>query len=383
MKILYDHQIFEYQKTGGISRYFTELINHFGDEIEYKLAIKYSDNEYVSKSKRYSVLPIIDYRKEFLKGIEFYGKGKLFNYASRLFPQKYPVYYLENLENSIDELKKQEFDVFHPTFYNSYFLDFIDKKPFVITIHDLTYEIFPEFANVRDWGYLNMQDLARKASHIIAISENTKKDIIKFYSIDENKISVIYHGVDLPKSKTPSKIINGNYLLYIGGRNGYKNFLFFVRSISSILKKKEINILCIGNEFTKEEIGLFNQLDIENRMFTYFANDDQMADLYSNAIALVFPSLYEGFGMPIIEAFSCNCPVVLANTSCFPEIAGEAGLYFNPKNNIEIVEKVNSVINDEQMRQELINKGRNQLKHFSWENAANETIKVYNNVINK
>lgn len=381
MKVLYDHQIFEYQKTGGISRYFTELFSHFPNSVECINSIKFSNNTHLIEREIFPINPIVDYKAEFLYGFSFRGKGRLLNVAKHYRKKKYPNPYNENLKHSIKLLKNQNFDLFHPTFYSDYFLEYIGEKPFVITVHDLTYEIYPEFCVANDWVLLKMKALVEKANHIIAISENTKRDIMQYYHIDEQKISVVYHGVNLPIASQQSKKIEDRYLLFVGARIGYKNFIYFVRSIAKLLLKENVKLVCTGTPFSFEEKELFRHLQIENKVVHYFASDKELFSLYHKAIAFVFPSLYEGFGMPILEAFACDCPVVLSNTSCFPEIASYAALYFNPKNNNEIVEKIDALINNETLRQQLIAKGRERVKFFSWEKAAAETMNIYQSIV--
>jgi glycosyltransferase involved in cell wall biosynthesis len=381
MNILYDHQIFEQQRIGGVSRYFSENIYHFPNVVSCEIAILYSDNIYLKNHNLPNVKPIVDYKQKLIKGLEFKGKGRLFNLLKVMNPSKYYDCYQMNREYSIELLKRQNFDIFHPTYYNDYFLEFIGKKPFVITIHDMTYEKFPEFFPIADKTSMMKKKLAQKASHIICVSENTKKDIISFLGIDEKKISVIYHGVSSIENNECSYIdIPKDYMLFIGAREGYKNFLFFIHSIAGTLIGNNINLICTGKPFSNEEIELFQNLNINNRVFHHYANDSEMAFLYKNAIAFIFPSLYEGFGIPILEAFANDCPVLLSNTSCFPEIAGEAALYFDPKSSVEIQNQISSILNSTDSRTELINKGIERLKLFSWENACNATVEVYNGI---
>jgi len=184
MRILFDYQTFQLQKFGGISRYYVELINRLSLSHNIEIGIKYSDNQYLKENIYISIKPIFDQRKEFLKGMEFYGKGRLFNFLKGLTPSKYNDCYKLNREYSIELLKKQNFDIFHPTYYDDYFLDFIGKKPFVLTIHDMNYEKFPEFFPIADKTAMIKKKLAQKASHIISVSENTKKDIVSFWGID-------------------------------------------------------------------------------------------------------------------------------------------------------------------------------------------------------
>jgi glycosyltransferase involved in cell wall biosynthesis len=229
--------------------------------------------------------------------------------------------------------------------------------------------------------------LANKAVAIIAVSENTKNDIIKLYGIDENKITVVYHGNSLFVDDNMNTLINKlpeRYILYVGDRWAYKNFDYFVKSVIPILQKdKGLYLVCGGSHpFNKKEIRLLKYYRCENRVLHVCVSDnDTLIGLYKNALAFVFPSLYEGFGIPVLESFSCGCPVVLSNSSSFPEVAGEAGVYFNPEDESSIREAIGSVIYNEEVRADLIKKGYKQLEKFSWEKTALETRRVYESVL--
>jgi glycosyltransferase involved in cell wall biosynthesis len=311
------------------------------------------------------------------------GKTRIYNLLKKIYSSKYYDCCQKNREYSIELLKKQEFDIFHPTYYDDYFLNYLGNKPFVLTIHDMILEKLPEFFPIVYETMITKKKLAHKANHIIAVSQNTKKDIVEIWDIDPKKISVIYHGANLLDNENCKYLnIPDPFLLFVGTRNYYKNFLFFIHSISDVLIEKNLNLVCTGNYFNEEEIRLFEYLKIKERVHHYYANDMELSYLYKNAIALVFPSLYEGFGIPILEAFVNKCPVLLSNASCFPEIAGNAALYFDPKSTIEIQNQINNIIDNPSLREELILNGNIQLNSFSWEKASNETIKVYTDLLN-
>ncbi|MCL5771856.1 MAG: glycosyltransferase family 4 protein [Actinobacteria bacterium] len=391
MKILFDHQIFEMQLYGGISRYFYELISKINETklCEFNLSIKYSSNQYL-KNDTFFKEKIKDLKKyvEFLPNIEFKGKGIIYKLLRSIGFVDF--HYSANENYSINNIKKGNFDVFHPTYYKNYFLNYIKSKPFVLTVFDLIPEIFPQYAKDELFFLESKKILLKKAKRIIAISQNTKKDIINYYDINDENINVIYLGsslnslIDFKKinkyflNKVPSR-----YILFVGNRQGYKNFNFFIESIYSLLiKDKSLNIVCAGgNNFSNEELILFNKFKIIDRIFYFEVNNDILKYLYSNALVFVFPSLYEGFGIPILEAFSCNCPIVLSNSSSFPEVAGDAAIYFDLKDKESLIEAIKSIINNDDLRQELITKGKNRVKEFSWEKTMKETISVYKSII--
>ena len=366
MKILYDHQIFSSQKYGGISRYFYELINNFIKKGEIvKISLKYSNNSYVNKISNFKIT-------RFFKNFDFKGKRRVIHFINKIF--------------SIQEMKKGDFDIFHPTYYDTYFLDYIGNKPYVLTIYDMTHEIFPEEFQPNDSTVVSKRLLAEKAVKIIAISENTKKDIMRIYGFSDKKVEVVYLANSLNnKNISPGMKLPKKYFLYVGGRYFYKNFKNFTLATFELIKKdRNLKIICVGGDkFTSAEINFFDKIGIKDSICHYpVVNDELLSCLYSNALAFVFPSLYEGFGIPILESFSCGCPVILSDTSSFPEVAGDAGIYFNPNDIDSIIIALNTVYDDKK-RESLINKGYERLKKFSWSKTAEETKRVYESILSE
>ena len=362
MKILFDHQIFTRKKYGGISRYFYELHNNLNkiSNFETKISVLISNNYYLSFKKNSNYL-------DFSSVFNFPGKKKFLNFF--------------NKKRSINNLIKQDFDIFHPTYYDTYFLKYLKKKPFVLTIHDMIHEKFtPENKIVHQ-----KKILAEKASKIIAISETTKRDIIKYLGVDESKIKVIYHGNSIfPKSNMKLSIkLPEKYLLYVGHRDGYKNFDKFVKSISDILiDDKKLFLVCVGGgKFNNKSKQFLSDLGILNKVFHFNVNDDNLFYFYKNAVAFFYPSLYEGFGMPILESFACGCPLFCSNLSCFPEIAGKGAHYFNPNSEISIKSAVLKVLNNtDNFRESLLHHGYDQIKKFTWKNTAEQTKNIYQSI---
>ena len=298
-----------------------------------------------------------------------------------------------NQPESIRLLKKQGFDIFHPTYYDPYFLKHLQRKPFVLTVHDMIHELFPAHSSSSDPTVKWKKEVIEQADRIIAISENTKKDILKFTNIEQNRISVIYHGNPFEfREKSNNSLIQANftssekpYLLFVGIRDSYKNFNFFITAISGLLKEeKDLWVCCAGGgPFTLDEQRILQVLGIQSKVHMVNANDHVMPQLYANARAFVFPSLYEGFGLPILEAFSCGCPVIASNTSSLPEIGGDAACYFNPLDPDSLVQALESVIMDDQLRDKYIQKGLIRVSEFSWKKTAQKTKDVYENVLSR
>ncbi len=362
MKILFDHQAYTIQEYGGISRYFHELISKFDNIQEHcELSLKYSKNVYLNNKS----LP--------LDGINFKGKQRIFFYI--------------NKRNSIQKIKGQRFDLFHPTYYDPYFLEYIGEKPFVVTFLDMIHEKFihtyPELAN----DSINLRDkklLAEKASRLIAISQSTKNDMVEILGVNADKIDVVYLGSSFDASSASNEpFYDFKYLLYVGTRRLYKNFDFFLTSVAPLLLSENIKLLCAGGStFTLTEQDLINELKVNGQVVQCPINDDKtLANLYKHAVAFIFPSLYEGFGIPVLEAFACDCPCVISNVSSLPEVGGNAALYFNPEDDESIRSTVKQILNDQNLRLFLIKAGKEQLEKFSWKKTFEETLKVYNSVL--
>lgn len=354
--ILYDSTIFDLQKFGGISRYFCEIISRLN--IPYDISVHYTKNHYLAQyriSKHYTRIP---------------------NFLFKYFEQKI---YHKNQKLTRKLLLSSPPYLFHPTYYNLSFLKYIGNNPFVITVHDMTYERLPEYFSGVEATIQLKKEIITKANRIIAISENTKKDIVEILNINPQKIDVIYHGTSMQapngqyKLKLPTK-----YILFIGDRSSYKNFQRLLEAFAIIHQTdKELYLICTGSTFSQEEEQELTRLNITSQTIQISIDDKSLNELYNRATLFVFPSLYEGFGIPILEAYVCDCPVALSNTSCFPEIAGDAGAYFNPYSIESMTETITNIINHPTKRLKLIQAGRERLKRYSWENAVKETEKVY------
>jgi glycosyltransferase involved in cell wall biosynthesis len=269
--------------------------------------------------------------------------------------------------------------LFHPTYYDSYFFKKLNK-PFIVTVHDLIEFKFKEQYKNNSLAP-EMETIIRKANRIIAISENTKKDLIEILKIPSEKIDVIYHGYN--KSlfvEKPNKF--GRYILFVGYRQGYKNFSALAKAFSNIiLKDGDLKLICVGQPFNKEELNLLKKLKILENTIAFGVTENKLNELYSNALVFVYPTLYEGFGMPILEAFANNCPVCLSNTSSLPEIAANAAEYFDPKDIESISNAICKTIYDSDFSKQLVSKGRIRLNNFSWTKCSLETMNSYERAI--
>lgn len=359
--ILYDNQIFDLQRFGGISRYFCEIIQRL--HLDYDIAVRYSLNYYIanwSLGKHRIPLPRFIFK--------YYRKHLL----------------LKNRELTKQLLQTSHAYLFHPTYYDPSFLEHIGEHPYVVTVHDMIHErLSNQFPDAEE-TINNKREVITRANRIIAISENTKKDIIELLHIHPDKIDVIYHGTSMKSFSGKHTLqLPEKYLLFVGDRTAYKNFNRFLHSFATLCAEdEELFLVCTGNKFNKSEKDLLSTLNIENKVIQIKASDKRLCELYSRAELFVFPSLYEGFGIPILEAYACCCPVALSNNSCFPEIAGEAGVYFDPYSEQSIIEAIKEVIYNKERKMELIRLGEDRLRLYSWEKAAAQTEESYKKVLN-
>jgi glycosyltransferase involved in cell wall biosynthesis len=379
-KILFDYQIFNSQKFGGISNKFCKLYNNLekSNQAIQLLPIKYSENEHLQEMELFK---------------NNIGNNSLFRSLQKKIigkkrHHKHQVKFNNKL--SLKALEKGDFDIFHPTYYDPYFLNKLNGKPFVIDVHDLTYQIFPEFFKLTDPIFQNMRLLVNRAAKIISVSNNTKQDLINIFQVDKRSIEVIHHGnplehldINTISTNRSQNKLPESYLLFIGNRGGYKNFYFLIQAISEILlSNKNLKLVCSGIEFSNKELNFIYNIGLSKKIIHYKTKTDKnLATLYKNALAFIFPSLYEGFGLPILEAFFCGCPVILSKNSSFPEVAQDAAVYFNPKDYQSIKNAVSKVIDDKLLRDELIKKGYERLKEFSWKKCSEKTIQLYQSIL--
>jgi len=293
------------------------------------------------------------------------------------------------------EIKKKKIDVFHgPSFVVPFFKP--KRCKYVNTIHDLSWFYYPEsftFFN-RLFFKLFLPRSIKNSDIVIADSRSTKKDIIKFFHAEPAKIKVVYLGIDEDFSKSAENGVNEGilrkykipkeYILSIGSLLPRKNVVNMIKAFNGLKKKglKE-KLVIIGREaWLYEQIfSVIKDLGIEEEViFTGYVGDKDLPYLYSMAKLLLFPSLYEGFGLPILEAMACGCPVITSNVSSMPEVAGDATVLIDPKSVKEITAAMDSIINDRKLRSKLIKRGYEQAKKFSWKKTAEETLDIYNKV---
>jgi glycosyltransferase involved in cell wall biosynthesis len=391
MKILYDHQIFSLQKYGGISRYFCELLTRFTDvpANEFSIALRISLNEYLLGSQKLD--SFWSNKSSIQENARMVAMANATARNERIGILQTNALSWLNQRESERLLKQQNFDLLHPTYYNPYFTKLLGGKPYVITVYDMIHEIYPDYFPRKDPIVAWKRQVLEEADAVIAISASTKKDIVRLLHTDPDRIRVIHLGISLvekpdmiPSTQPHPSAAKKPYLLFVGNRAGYKNFDLFLRASAGILhRERDLKISCAGGgAFTERESALFRDLEIAGRVEHVQTDDRGMQLLYRQALAFIFPSLYEGFGLPVLEAFSSNCPVILSNTSSLPEVGGDAALYFDPSDQNSLTLALERVLTDQDLREQLILRGRERAKAFSWEKTAQATADLYKTLVN-
>jgi len=365
MKIFYDGQIYAaYSKqSGGISRYFDNLISRLPEDF-YPTVTNGRDRD--RSQPNHPNLNLYRYDLSFRPGrICAWGKRNYFQFISiRSKPQiAHPTYYALLTGREVSDY----------------------KCPVAITVYDMIHEIFADSMDANG----QMAEIKRKAifsaQSILCISESTKQDLLERYPSLEDRVTVTLLATELNES-----YINENaavpahpYYLYVGARGDYKNFDRLLIAFAQIIPKfPDLTLCVVGSLFSKEEHKRIAELNLTQNVEHYgAASDGQLAKLYKSSIAFVYPSLYEGFGIPPLEAMSCGTAVIASNTSSIPEVVGDAGLLFDPTSTDELIDRLLFLLEHPSDRNLLIEKGKQQVQKFSWEKTATQTVNAYHSVI--
>ncbi len=365
MKIAFDQQIFLLQEYGGISRYVCELQESLAkfENVDSEIFASLHTNKNLQHSKARS-------NNNFYFSSGNFIKNKIIQYLSPRLSRR--------------AMQKFKPKIIHETYYTAEPFK-IKNASNVLTVYDMIHELYPqEFQNSRKTTDPK-KAAADRADHIICISDNTRRELINIFGLSQNNISVVHLGVDNAFWAEPPAILRENFnrpfLLFVGKREGYKNFNFFLHAFaSSRLLMSEFDIVCFGGGlFTERELNMakafgLQQTQLRNRT----GADTELRKLYHHAHALVYPSLHEGFGLPPLEAMAAQCPVIVSNQSSLPEIISDAGQYFDPIDVDSARNAIEDVLTSKNISQQLIVRGKERCRQFTWEKCATETLEIYN-----
>ncbi|MBU1018848.1 MAG: glycosyltransferase family 1 protein [Patescibacteria group bacterium] len=368
MKIGIDARMYSSAFT-GIGRYVYELIHNLAEIDDRNEYVIFMNNpqfeEFKSPNKRF---------KKVLVNAPHYSFGEQWRFLRML--------------------KKENLDLVHFTHFNA---PIFYKKPCIVTIHDLTLHFYPGkkmTSFYRRWAYKGvLRSVVSRAKTIISVSKNTKQDLVKLMNVPEERIKVIYEGVnkdfkevldeDLIKDVRKKYGIVREFLLYTGVWRSHKNLVNLIKAFSYMKKDEDFDgqLVITGKEDSVyvEVRAMIDELELEgNVVFTGMVPEEELPVLYSAAKVYVFPSLYEGFGLPPLEAMSCGTPVAASKVSCIPEVVGEDNaVFFDPYDPSDISDGVLKVWENEILAGELREKGLERIKNFSWRKMARETLEVY------
>ena len=270
---------------------------------------------------------------------------------------------------------------------------FVDAKS-IIVVHDLAY-FMPELNaySLIDTIYMKhmIKSSLKRADGVISVSQNTKSDIIKLIGTDENKIKVVYEAADskykitidiikLKEIKAKYKLCD-KFIFYSGSLSPRKNMVRFLLAYDKIKAKIPHKLVLTGGRSwnDKDVYEIINQMG-ESVIKLGYVNDEDMPFVYNLADLFVYPSLYEGFGLPPLEAMACGCPVITSNTSSIPEVVGEAGVMVDPYNIEDLAKAMYKVLTNAKLKEDMVEKGLHRAKHFNWDKCAKETLDVLEDV---
>ncbi len=360
MKIAYDHQVFSRQRHGGISRYIAELVQNLlrRNGVEPTVIAPVHINEYlrhpqIRERVRGAYLPLV-----------FRGGAKV---ALALNSALAPLFW-----------KAREFDIVHETYYSKAVCG--RGRVRLLTIHDLIHEQFPQDFPDTARVIAAKRAAVERADHVICVSENTRRDAIRLLGVDHERTSVIHLGYSLGFQNAGSA---GAHLapcvLYVGERRGYKNFAVLLEAFASSPKlQRAFHLVAFGGgTFSSTERRRIQELGLAGRVRRAGGSDALLNAYYRAAVAFVYPSRYEGFGIPPLEAMAVGCPVACSNAGSICEVVGDAGAYFSPDDAAGLRGILERLSEDSVYAAELRAKGFAQIGKYSWESCAEKTLQTY------
>ncbi len=368
MRILYDHQVFSLQDAGGASRYHYQLIRNLQTTTDVEIELLMGLNA--------SVMPFA--------GLEP-GRTRISSLATGIKPGT-ARYVANELLSSVVAPLRGRFDIYHPTLYRA--LPWVRRRRLVVTHHDCTHERFPQLFPNAAAIVKTKRKLFAQADAILCVSASSQSDLLHFYPVAKKKTHVVLHGFSpLPPPEegqtagVPPEAFP--YLLYVGSRARYKNFHHLLDAFSHSGLAGDFHLLAVGGgEWTPEEQARIAELRL-SRFITLIAKAGEatLARVYRNATLFVYPSLYEGFGFPPLEAMSLGCPVLVNRTSSLPEICGDAAFYFDSAGPEGLARVLVATLADSAGLQAKRRLGTEQVRLYDWGRSARNTLSVYREVL--
>lgn len=361
MRVFFDYQAFSRQHYGGVSRYFVELARILPTypDLSLRVGAPLYINRYLGE------LPAATVSGHYLPRSPK-SAGRLFN-----------VYNRRRTSAQVREFRP---DIYHATYFNKT-EGLATSARQVLTVYDMIHERFPQYFAAWDRTARNKKLAVARADHIICISETTRRDLIEILGTPAEKVSVTLLGFAAPQpaAAPADSATSKNYLLYVGVRSGYKNFDTLLNAFAANTALRDnFRLVCFGGgPFNRSELVNHQRLGLSSKIEWLGGSDQVLSALYLGAAAFVCPSLYEGFGIPPLEAMAHNCPVVCSTAGSISEVVGNAGEFFDPTSEDELAAAVERVVSSPKRSGELKTLGKRRLADFSWQKCAQETHAVY------
>ena len=361
MRVLYDGRIYQMQRAGGINRYFTEVISRLPVECQ----------------------PLIT-------GVESFGSHIPKNFNLRQL--KYNLFRPRRVSHWLEKRCWKPWllsrvDVFHPTFYDltrGFSWDDI-KCPVVLTVYDFICASCPDLVEGVEHAVRSQTKAIQRADFVICISRATEKDLLTRFPEKTGKTVMIHLGssFDLQEQLPKRVVYEKPTFLFVGGRNGYKNFFFALRAFARARESdRRIHLRVAGAPFSTEELGQIFSLGMDKyvELFVY-PSEHELINLYRSSVALLYPSLHEGFGIPPLEAMACRTMAITSDRTSLPEVVGNAGIMLNPSSQDDWVECILQAATDRCERALFVARGAERVKTFSWKKSVSEHVTLYRKMV--
>ncbi len=365
MRVFYDHQVTSLQDAGGASRYHYELLQHLQAARDVSATALLGGNR--------SVFPYSRLQGE---------RARVYSWPARL-SAGYARYAVNEAISTAMAPMQGKFDVYHASYYRA--LPFVRRQRLVVTHHDCVQERYPELFRNAASIFRVKRKLFRQADRIVCVSAASQADLFRFYEVDPERTEVIHHGFSplraLPSSAPVRETVRPKaaYILYVGSRARYKNFSLLLEAYAGSRFMRDVRLQAVGGGAWSEEeqrhmaaLGLRDRVDLVQQ-----ASEAELAELYRDAMLFVYPSLYEGFGFPPLEAMSEGCPALVSAASSLPEICGNAAFYFDPADGNDLKTALDRLLGDADLRSSKRLAGLEQAGMYSWATATHKTLRAY------
>lgn len=367
MDVLFDHQAFALQRAGGISRVFLELARELSGASGCRL--------HWYRGLHQDAYDVSDLRARLASywalerpppGLTSWEPARINRLGLRMFGR----------------FGSRRYDVYHPGYYDDSLLDLVAARRLVVTIHDMIPELFLSGLERFQGMTRAKKHLVERADIVLSVSESTKRDLVEILGTRPDKVRVVPNATrmhEVSPAPLPAALQGCRYLLYVGTRSKYKNFEVALNAFAQSAWLRDFRLVCFGGTqgYLEHEQAFLARHGLAER-FVYLSGDDSLLRcLYDGATALVYTSRYEGFGLPILEAMACGCPVVCCSTSSIPEVTGDAALFFEPDSPESLVDRLQRLVEDAELRRTQIAKGLKRATAFSWRRSADGVLAAY------